>query len=202
MNSKTSSTTRTPGKRTPRSSASAAVDSRVPNQDVEESAGEAAPPVVLEDGVFRVENWLPYEFSYVANRVSATLAEMYQRRFGLTVTGWRVVAALGTHPGIAPKELAALIGVDQVNITRAVAGLAKLSMVTRRTKPADRRSISLRLSSKGQAAFEEVLPLARKIEELLIAPLSNTQVQVLRTTMAIIVNQATATLAPQSGNDA
>jgi len=154
------------------------------------SESHAAAPVVLEDGVFKLENWLPYEFSFVANRVSACLERMYQQRFGFTVTGWRVIAALGTHPGTTPKDLAAMIGMDQVSITRAVTTLANLGMVSRRTNSSDRRSVRLRLSPRGQAAYEEVLPLAQAIEAALIAPLNSTQIKVLREAMTLIVDQA------------
>lgn len=162
------------------------------------SGNHSTSPVVMEDGVFKVENWLPYEFSFVANRVSAALADVYKTRFGFTVAGWRVVAALGTHPGISPKELAEMIGMDQVSITRAVASLAKLGMVTRRTNTADRRSLSLRLSVKGQAAYDEVMPLAQEIEAILIEPLSQVQVEGLRKAMALVVQRAAEALKPPS----
>lgn len=152
-------------------------------------------PVVLDDGVFKIEDWLPYEFSFVANRVKLTLANVYVRRYGFTVPGWRVVSALGTHPNLAAKELSEMLSMDQVSITRAVAKLAKLGMIVRRVNRSDRRSITLRLSAKGVAAYRDIMPLARRIEEILVATLTPTQKNALRRAMAAVVKQAGTVLA-------
>jgi DNA-binding MarR family transcriptional regulator len=158
---------------------------------------EAAPreePVVLDDGVFRLEDWLPYEFSFVANRVKGALAQVYVERYGFTVAGWRVVAVLGSHPNMSAKDLAEMVGMDQVNITRAVAKLAKLGMVVRRTNQADRRSISLRLSAKGMAAYNDIMPVAWRIQEILLRTLTPTQRATLGRLMAAVVAQAKSSL--------
>ena len=153
--------------------------------------------VVLEDGVFMIEDWLPYEFSFVANRVSSTLSEMYGQRYGFSVTGWRVVAALGTHPNISAKELAELIGMDQVSITRAVGKLSGSGMVLRRGDTGDRRRVNLQLSAKGKAAYEDVLPLAQRIEEVLVESLSEAQKKSLKGTMKLMVARATRFLSDE-----
>ena len=46
-----------------------------------------------------LENFLPYRLSILAQVVSEALHALYADRFGLTVTQWRVMAALGCTPG-------------------------------------------------------------------------------------------------------
>jgi DNA-binding MarR family transcriptional regulator len=148
----------------------------------------------LFDGVFRLEDWLPYEFSYVANRVSATLERMYTERFGLSVPGWRIVAVLANHAPLSASEVAERTAMSKVDITRAVTQLLKLGMVLRRTDRADRRRVILRLSAKGTAAYREVLPLAIAIERRLLSDLSKNEIEALKKTMSRIARKAATTL--------
>ena len=144
---------------------------------------------------FDPERWLPHKFSFVANRVSATLAHMYAERFGMSVIGWRVVAVLGRHAPLSGKELAERLGIDQVSVTRALAQLMSLRLVSRRTDPADRRKAALRLTTTGRAAYEEVVPLALAIESALIKKLSGQEIELLQRTMTKLVERAGVILA-------
>lgn len=138
---------------------------------------------------FELERWLPHQFSFIANRVSAKLARMYGERFNLSVTGWRIIAVLGQHEPLSAKQLADRTGMDQVNITRAVTRLASQSMVSRRIDRVDRRRIVLRLSKKGRAVFDVVLPLAESIEAAILQELTVEQSKELRRTMAALVQR-------------
>ncbi|HKV00145.1 MAG TPA: MarR family transcriptional regulator [Vineibacter sp.] len=116
--------------------------------------------------------WLPYRCSVIANRVSACLERMYGERFGLSVPGWRVMAVLGRYAPLSAKEVAVATAMDQVQITRTLTHLASVGLISRRTDPADRRRIVLKLSRKGQSAYAEIVPLAQAIEDALLADLS------------------------------
>ena len=138
---------------------------------------------------FELERWLPHQFSFIANRVSAKLARMYGERFNLSVTGWRIIAVLGQHEPLSAKQLANRTGMDQVNITRAVTQLASQGMVSRRIDRIDRRRIVLRLSKKGRAVFDMVLPLAESLEAAILQELTVAQTEELRRTMAVLVRR-------------
>ncbi len=138
---------------------------------------------------FELERWLPHQFSFIANRVSAKLASMYGERFDLSVTGWRIIAVLGQHEPLSAKQLANRTGMDQVNITRAVTRLASQGMVSRRIDRIDRRRIVLRLSKKGRVVFDVVLPLAEAIEAAILEELTVAQTEELRRTMAALVQR-------------
>lgn len=154
----------------------------------------AAERDVLEDGVFRIENWLPYEFSFVANRVSSMLARMYQERFKLSVTGWRVLAILNDEAPLSAKQVAERTAMSAVNVSRAVAHLAKLGMVSRSTNAEDYRQVMLSPSKKGQAAYFEVLPLAIAIETEVLQGMHAADLDVLRQTMMRLSQNAASRL--------
>src|SRR5207237_790260 len=149
---------------------------------------------VLEDGVFHIENWLPYEFSLVAGRVSSMLARMYQERFKLSVVGWRVLAMVNSAAPITAKEVGARTTMTPVNVSRAVAQLAQLGMIKRTKDPADNRQVLLTPSAKGRAAYAEVLPLAKAIEQELLAELTPAERAVLHRTMLVLSQRATTRL--------
>jgi len=124
--------------------------------------------------VLRLEQWLPYRCSFIANIVSLRLAHFYHSKFGLTVAGWRMMAALGCTSPLSAIELARGAAMDPVSVTRAIDQLAVLGMVTRRTDAKDRRRVALRLSERGRAAYEEIVPLAIQLETALVTGFSRT----------------------------
>ena len=54
------------------------------------------PRVVPHNGGFDLDNWLPHEFSFIANHISAALEGLYSKRYGISVTGWRIIAVLAS----------------------------------------------------------------------------------------------------------
>jgi len=54
-----------------------------------------------------LEHFLPYRLSVLSNRVSQTIADMYQKRFGLAITEWRVMAVLGRFADLSANEVSA-----------------------------------------------------------------------------------------------
>ncbi len=149
----------------------------------------------MPDGAFPFDDWLPYQFSFVANHVSRVLAKMYGEKFGLSINGWRIVAVLGSHAPLSAIELAMRTGVDQVSITRSINQLVDLRLVTRRVDSTDRRKIVLRLSRSGNSAYQEVLPLARTVESQLLTKLNGAQVKQLKHLMKMVFDQASVALA-------
>jgi DNA-binding MarR family transcriptional regulator len=152
---------------------------------------------VLEDGVFRLENWLPFEFSFVANRVSSMLARMYQERYGLSVVGWRVLGVLNNESPLSAKQVSERTAMNAVNVSRAVAHLATLGMVRRGSNARDYRQVLLSPSRKGRAAYREVVPLAIAIEEELLRGMTGAQRELLVQAMGVLSRNAAARL-PES----
>lgn len=148
----------------------------------------------LADGVFHLENWLPYEFSFVANRVSAMLQRMYGQRFGLSVVGWRVLAILNNASPLSAKEVAERSAMSPVNVSRAVAHLMLRGMVRRIPDKRDTRKVMLSPSAKGASAYRLVLPLAEAIEDEILGKLSAKERSALRQMMRKVARSAAAGL--------
>jgi DNA-binding MarR family transcriptional regulator len=119
-----------------------------------------------------LENFLPYRLSILAQIVSESLHDLYAGPFGLTVTQWRVMAALGRFAPLSASDVGQRIVMDKVAVSRAVAGLMKRGLVERATDRSDRRRALLRLSSRGRAMHQRIVPLALAYEGRLYETLS------------------------------
>ena len=127
----------------------------------------AAPCRVLE-----LERFLPYRLSVLTNRVSGAIAREYSARFGLNIPEWRVMAVLGEAAGLSAGEVAARTAMDKVQVSRAVASLVALKRVQRRSDLGDGRVARLSLTEKGRAVYDEIVPLALSLEDVLLQALT------------------------------
>ena len=53
--------------------------------------------------VLELERFLPYRLSVLSNTVSQAIADIYERRFELSITEWRVMAVLGRFEGLSAR---------------------------------------------------------------------------------------------------
>jgi DNA-binding MarR family transcriptional regulator len=148
------------------------------------------PPVPLA-----TERWLPHQCAVVANRVSGTLERMYGGRYGLSVTGWRIMAILGAKAPLSSKELSAELAIGAVAVSRAIDELVSAGLVARRAAADDRRRHALRLSAKGRRIYDEIVPLARGVEQALLGTVAPADRKVLERVMAKLATASAEILA-------
>src|SRR5918993_662242 len=121
-----------------------------------------------------LEHFVPYRLSVLTNIVSMSIAEAYEREFGLSIPQWRVVAVLARYPNLSAIEVAERTAMDKVAVSRAVQGLLAQRRLLRSYDSGDRRRTRLRLSSAGQSVYRRVAPLALGYEKKLLDALSPT----------------------------
>ena len=115
-----------------------------------------------------LEEFLPYRLAVLSHTVSTTIAKVYEKRFGLSIPEWRVIAILGRFPGMSAVEVAERTMMDKVAVSRAVTKLIKNGRIDRQFADADRRRSILNLSEEGQEVHNEVARLALAFEEDLL----------------------------------
>lgn len=104
--------------------------------------------------------------------LATDIGRLFRKRFdasarasGVTGPQWRVLAALGHHPGITQAVLAGLLDVEAITAGRMIDRLQKAGLVERRPAPADRRAWLLFITP----AAEELLGQLQKMAEELMA---------------------------------
>ncbi|HSZ73260.1 MAG TPA: MarR family winged helix-turn-helix transcriptional regulator [Rhizomicrobium sp.] len=127
------------------------------------------------DAQLDLDHFLPYRLSVLTNRVSGAIARHYADRFGMTIPEWRAMAVLGQGDELSAREVAQRTAMDKVQVSRAVASLVTAKRVQRQSDGNDGRVSRLSLTRKGRAIYDEIVPLALHLEELLLAPLSSAE---------------------------
>jgi DNA-binding MarR family transcriptional regulator len=113
--------------------------------------------------------FVPFRLNRLAAEVSSALSVEYQERYGLDIPEWRVLATLGfRNDACSAQYIAHCTRTHKSTISRAVTALMKRQMVERVENADDRREFRLRLTRKGKALYEELIPrLLRKEQEIL-----------------------------------
>jgi len=119
-----------------------------------------------------LEDFLPYRLSITSHTVSTNIARVYEKRFGVSIPEWRVIAVLGRYPGLSAVEVADRTLMDKVAVSRAVTKLIKNGRIDREFADADRRRSILNLSAEGKKVHNEIAPLALEFEQQLVQNIS------------------------------
>ena len=103
--------------------------------------------------------FVPFRLNRLAAEVSAALSGEYQERYGLDIPEWRVLATLGFRAEpCSAQYIAHCTRTHKSTISRAVTALMQRQLVERVENADDRREFSLRLTRKGRALYEELIP--------------------------------------------
>jgi DNA-binding MarR family transcriptional regulator len=141
--------------------------------------------------LLHLERFVPYRLSVLANIVSISIAQAYERQFGLSIPEWRVMAVLAQSPGLSAIEVAQRTAMDKVAVSRAVQSLLATKRIRRALHENDRRRTRLQLSEQGMAVYRRVVPQALTYEEQLLGALSVTQRRGLNRLMDTLLTRAT-----------
>jgi len=127
---------------------------------------------MLMDDELILEEFLPYRLSVLSHTISTNIARVYEKRFGVSIPEWRVIAILGRFPGLSAVEVADRTLMDKVAVSRAVTKLIKNGRIDRQFADADRRRSILNLSEEGRKVHNEIAPLALQFERELLQDIS------------------------------
>jgi MarR family transcriptional regulator for hemolysin len=102
------------------------------------------------------------EFAFLINdvaRLLRTYADQRARQFGMTRAQWAVLARLEHHEGLKQSELADMLDLQPITLTRLVDRLCANGLIERRPDPSDRRAKRLYLTPAA-------LPLMHRLADL------------------------------------
>ena len=113
--------------------------------------------------------FVPFRLNRLSAEVSNALSSEYQARYGLDIPEWRVLATLGfRNDACSAQYISDCTRTHKSTISRAVTALMERQIIERVENEADRREFRLRLTRKGRALYEELIPrLLRREQEIL-----------------------------------
>ena len=113
--------------------------------------------------------FIPFRLNRLAAELSLALSSEYQARYGLDIPEWRVLATLGFRKDACSAQyISHCTRTHKSTISRAVTALLERRLIERVENAADRREFRLRMSRKGKALYEELIPrLLRREQEIM-----------------------------------
>lgn len=135
----------------------------------ETGAGSREQSAAKNDATLDLFKFVPFRLNRLAAEVSAALASEYQERYGLDIPEWRVLATLGFRDDACSAQyIAHCTRTHKSTISRAVTALMQRQLVERGENEDDRREFALRMTRKGKALYQQLIPrLLRREQEIL-----------------------------------
>jgi DNA-binding MarR family transcriptional regulator len=117
--------------------------------------------------------FMPFRLNRLAAEVSSALSAEYQVRYGLDIPEWRVLATLGfRREACSAQYISDCTRTHKSTISRAVTELMQRRLVERVENADDRREYRLRMTRKGKALYEELIPRLLHREQDILSCLS------------------------------
>ncbi len=133
--------------------------------------------------VLRLDDFIPYQLSIASNAVSERIARHYERRFGINVPQWRLMAVLGEGGPRSQRDLVGRTRMDKVTVSRASAAMVARGLMRRENREGDRRSHLIALTEEGEALYRDIAPIALSLEAELISCLEPAEREALTSTL-------------------
>src|SRR5262244_3367129 len=123
------------------------------------------------------------ELAFVINdvaRLLRTYADHRAAQFGMTRAKWAVLARLDRFEGLKQTELAEMLDLQPISLTRLLDGLADNGLIERRPDPDDRRAKRLFLTPAARPLLERLTALGEDLMETALAGLAPSDIVALR----------------------
>jgi MarR family transcriptional regulator for hemolysin len=122
---------------------------------------------------------LPFEIAETAH----ALRRAFDRRaatLGVTRAQWKVLFRLSRTPGLRQIELADILDVEPITLSRIVDRLSEAGLVERRADPADRRAWRLEVTAKAEPLITKLRALGNELMGEAFAGLSEDDLELMR----------------------
>src|SRR5580658_5940787 len=99
------------------------------------------------------------EFAFTINdvaRMLRTFADYKAAQFGITRAQWVVLARLDRFEGLKQSELAEMLDLQPISLTRLLDRLSDSGLIERRADPTDRRAKRLFLTAAARPLIERL----------------------------------------------
>ena len=124
--------------------------------------------------VLDLDRYVPALITFIANKLSRSATVVYQKRFGVNVTEWRILSLLAIEPEIPAARICHVIGFDKGPVSRTLArAWRSAGWSAIRAAPEDGRTHSISLTAKGRTTHDQVIAVALERERRLLSCLTS-----------------------------
>ena len=129
------------------------------------------------------------EFAFIINdvaRMLRTYADYKGAQFGVTRAQWAVLARLDRFEGLKQSELAEMLDLQPITLTRLLDRLCENGLIERRADPNDRRAKRLFLTPAARPMLEQLGALAEETLGTALAGVSRESVEQIVAQLAVV----------------
>lgn len=126
-----------------------------------------------------LERYVPALLTFLTNKLSSSASACYRKHYGIGIVEWRVLAMLAVENHITANRVGQVIGLDKSAISRSLQTLEREGYVTSEVDTEDARRYTVSLTPGGRQLHDRVLETAVRREEVLLADLSEREVDTL-----------------------
>lgn len=119
------------------------------------------------DQNFNIEGSPAFKLVKLANLVTQEFEREIAARLHVSLVEWRVIAAVHKRDGVTAAEVADIIGHNVMVVSRAVNRLVSDARLSRIKDHSDSRCLILALTANGRDLFDQISPMALRVEESL-----------------------------------
>jgi MarR family transcriptional regulator for hemolysin len=131
------------------------------------------------------------EFAFSVNDVARqlrTYADQHASRFGMSRAQWAVLVRLEANQGLKQSELADMLDIQPISLTRLVDRLCDSGLIERRADPADRRAKRLFLTPAAAPVVARLNALGEELLTETLDGLDTAEIEDLNRKLAAIKN--------------
>lgn len=110
-------------------------------------------------------------------RLLKTYADQQARQFGISRAQWAVLVRIDRNEGLKQSELADMLDLQPITLTRLLDRLADNGLIERRADPNDRRANRLYLRPAAKPLLDRLADLGADMMETVLNGLSATSVE-------------------------
>ncbi|MEO1151652.1 MAG: MarR family winged helix-turn-helix transcriptional regulator [Pseudomonadota bacterium] len=114
-----------------------------------------------------LEHFLPYQLVVLADKIDRRTAKIARDEGDLSLSQWRVMAAIAGKAGISARDVVAATPMDKGIVSRAVASIKARGLIERRPSPDDARLNHLYLTPQGATLYDTMVDEVRDLEAML-----------------------------------
>ena len=141
------------------------------------------------------------EFAFTINdvaRMLRTYADYKAGQFGVTRAQWAVLARLDRFEGLKQSELAEMLDLQPITLTRLLDRLCDHGLIERRADPNDRRAKRLFLTDAARPVLEQLGVLGEEVMTAALAGVPREAVEQIVAQLAVVKENLRQAIAQRS----
>jgi MarR family transcriptional regulator, organic hydroperoxide resistance regulator len=156
---------------------------------------------VAQTKTIQLEDFLPFLINRVGVALAANFSATGLKARGLSINDWRVLAILASSRRQRQVDLAGLTSIDPSTLSRLVARLIRMGLVTRLRSRTSNREVEVQLTAKGRATVKELTPIAIRNDQMATRGVNDARIALMKNTLRKMYDNLFDNLQRENGHE-